>query len=64
MGADSLEVISSSSTFLGLPDTLSAELIQVASEGFWGGFKMATTVMLGMAGIVIAMHLINRAAGR
>lgn len=55
---------SSSGGFLDLPDTLSQELQQVAESGFWHGFELATTVMLATGAISIAIHLINRAAGR
>ena len=54
----------SSSGFLTLPDTLSEELQQVAKDGFWAGFKIATMVMIATGGISVFIHLINRGAGR
>lgn len=60
----SSSVVLSSSGFLTLPDTLSEELQQVASEGFWHGFKLATVTMVATGGLSIVLHLINRAAGR
>lgn len=61
--SSSSEVLSSSG-FLSLPDDLSQELSNVASEGFWHGFKMATAVMLATGGLSLVLHLINRGAGR
>ena len=55
---------SSSGGYLDLPDTLSQELQIVAESGFWHGFELATVVMLATGAISIAIHLINRAAGR
>lgn len=55
---------SSSGGYLDLPDTLSQELQQVAESGFWHGFQLATAVMLATGAISVAIHLINRAAGR
>ena len=60
--SSSSEVLSSG--FLGLPDTLSQELSNVASEGFWHGFQLATAVMMATGGLSIVLHLINRGAGR
>lgn len=60
----SSSLLSSSSGFLGLPDTLSQELQNVAQEGFWSGFKMASAVMLACSGLLIVLHLVNRGAGR
>ena len=50
--------------YLDLPDTLSQELSQAASEGFWEGFRLASLVMLATGAISIVLHLINRGAGR
>lgn len=50
--------------YLDLPDTLSQELQNVASEGFWHGFELATYVMLATGAISVVIHLINRGAGR
>lgn len=55
---------SSSGGFLDLPDTLSQELQQVAQDGFLHGFGLASAVMIGTGGLCIALHLINRSAGR
>ena len=61
--SSSSEVLSSSG-FLDLPDTLSEELQQVAQEGFWHGFGLATLVMVATGALSLALHLINRGAGR
>lgn len=53
-----------SSGFLSLPDTLSVELQNAAEDGFWGGFKIASFVMVGSGMISLFLHLINRGAGR
>lgn len=50
--------------YLDLPDTLSQELSNVASEGFWHGFQLATYVMLATGAVSVVLHLINRGAGR
>ena len=50
--------------YLDLPDTLSQELTNAASEGFWEGFQLATYVMLATGAISVVLHLINRGAGR
>lgn len=57
-------VESSSSCFLCLPDTLSQELQDTAREGFLNGFGLGTAVCLACGGLVVALHLINRGAGR
>lgn len=57
-------VESSSSCYLCLPDTLSQELSDTAREGFLNGFGLATAVCLACGGLVVALHLINRGAGR
>lgn len=56
--------VSSSSGFLDLPDTLSEELQTVAQEGFMHGFGLASVVMIATGALSIAIHLINRGAGR
>lgn len=61
--SSSSEVLSSSG-FLWLPDDLSQELSDVASEGFWHGFKLASMVMLATGALSVVLHLINRGAGR
>lgn len=53
-----------SSGFLDLPDTLSEELQQVAQGGFLKGFGLATGVMVATGALSLALHLINRGAGR
>ena len=55
---------SSSSGFLDLPDTLSEELQSVAQEGFMHGFGLASVVMIATGALSVAIHLINRGAGR
>lgn len=55
---------SSSSGFLDLPDTLSEELQSVAQEGFLHGFGLATVVLVSTGALCIALHLVNRGAGR
>lgn len=55
---------SSSGGYLDLPDTLSHELQNVAQEGFLHGFGLASAVMIATGGLCIALHLINRSAGR
>lgn len=55
---------SSSSGFLDLPDTLSQELQTVAQDGFMRGFGLASIVCLACGVISLAIHLINRGAGR
>lgn len=54
----------SSSSYLAIPDSLANELHSVAVDGFARGFEIASFFLLGMAGIVVFCHLINRGAGR
>lgn len=53
-----------SSGYLDLPDTLSDELQQVAQEGFFHGFALASAVMVATGALSVGLHLINRGAGR
>lgn len=54
----------SSSSYLALSDSLANDLRSVAKDGFINGFEIASFFLLGMAGIVVFCHLINRGAGR
>lgn len=58
------EESSSSGGWLDLPDTLSQELHDVAQSGFVHGFGLASVVMIATGALSIALHLINRGAGR